>query len=118
LVRGTFELSPSATAYSELGLSRIDTFQTFQAPFFAGTNGLTQTAAGLQPYTYNINFAPGVAGNPFAGNARYGGVLEDMRTRDNEIRSDTIRALMGATYTVGSWISTAASAAPAPRPQR
>jgi iron complex outermembrane receptor protein len=103
LVRGTLELSGTASAYAELGLSRVDTFQTFQAPFFAGTTGLTATGGGLRPYTYNINFEPGVAGNPFPTRARYVGVLADMGTRDTEIRSDTLRGLVGATYSLGSW---------------
>jgi iron complex outermembrane recepter protein len=102
--RGTKQLSPDATAYFEVGLSRVDTFQTFQAPFFSGTTGLTPGANNsLTPYTYNINFAPGVAGNPFATNARYTGVMNDLGTRDADIRSDSTRLLAGASYTVGKW---------------
>ncbi|SEL29793.1 iron complex outermembrane recepter protein [Roseateles sp. YR242] len=102
--RATKQLSPEATAYVELGLSRVDTFQTFQAPFFAGTTGLTPGANDtLTPYTYNITFAPGVAGNPFSTNARYTGVMNDLGTRDADIRSDSTRLLAGASYSVGKW---------------
>jgi len=103
LGRATYEVSPTMTAYAEAGLSRTDTIQTFQAPFFAGTTGLVQTAAGLRPFPYNINFAPGVSGNPFSTNARYNGVLNDMGTRDNEITSDAVRLLAGLKYTLGNW---------------
>ncbi len=103
LIRGNMQLSPAVNAYSEIGLSRTETEQTFQAPFFAGTTGLQATAAGLRPFPYNITFGPGVAGNPFAGNARYIGVLNDMGTRDNEITSTDLRGLVGLSYTVASW---------------
>jgi iron complex outermembrane receptor protein len=103
LGRGTAQISTSMTGYVELGLSRVTTFQRFQDPFFAATTGLTQTAAGLRPFTYNINFAPGAAGNPFPTNARYQGVLADMGTRDTDITSDTSRLLGGFNYTLGSW---------------
>jgi len=103
LGRGNFEISPNIQAYTELGLSRVDSFQKFQDPFFAGTTGLTQTAQGLRPFTYNINFAPGVAGNPFSTNARYSGVLGDMGTRDTSIRSDTYRVLAGVKYSFGAF---------------
>lgn len=103
LGRATFELSPSATGYVELGLNRTETFQPFQSTFFAGTTGLTQTGAGLRPFPFNVTFAPGVAGNPFASNARYVGVLNDMGTRDSDITSDTMRLLAGLTYVLGKW---------------
>ena len=101
--RGTMEFNPNLTGYVEAGFSRIDTFQTFQSPFFAATTALTQTAAGLRPFTYNIRFAPGVAGNPFGTNAVYTGVLQDLGTRDLDQRSDTWRVLGGANYTVKNW---------------
>jgi iron complex outermembrane recepter protein len=103
LGRATYEISPTTSAYAELGLSRNSTFQTFQDPFFAGTTGLTPTPAGLRPFTYNITFAPGVAGNPFPTNARYTGVLGDMGTRNTDISSDTVRAVGGLKYVVAGW---------------
>ncbi len=103
LGRGTMAFSDTTTGYLELGLSRVETFQTFQDPFFAGTTGLTQTSAGLRPFTYNINFAPGVAGNPFPSNARYQGVLGDMGSRNTDITSDTLRVLAGLNYSWGKW---------------
>lgn len=103
LGRVNVQLGAAATGYAELGLSRNKSFQTFQSPFFAGTTGLQQTAAGLRPYPYNITFAPGVAGNPFTTNARYVGVLNDLGTRDTEITSDTYRVLVGAKYSLGSF---------------
>lgn len=107
LIKGTKEFGTAATVYTEIGLSRVDTFQTFQSPFFAGTTGLEPRGTGadatLVPYTYNINFGPGASGNPFANNARYTGVLNDMGTRDNDIRSDSTRVLIGANYTIGTW---------------
>ena len=101
--RGTLQLSPNLTAFAEVGFSRVSSYQKFQSPFFAGTTGLTNTAVGLRPFTYNINFAPGVAGNPFSTPARYVGVLQDMGTRDTDITSDTLRALAGIKYTIGGW---------------
>lgn len=102
--RGTKQLSGDAVAYAEVGLSRVDTTQTFTNPFFAGTTGLAPGANNtVTPYSYNITFAPGVSGNPFASNARYVGALNDVGTRDTSIRSDAARLLVGASYTVGKW---------------
>ncbi len=103
LGRGNFEISPTIQGFGEVGLSRVDSFQKFQNPFFAGTTGLTQTALGLRPFTYNVNFAPGVAGNPFTTNARYVGVLADLGTRDTSIRSDSYRLLAGLKYSFGAF---------------
>jgi iron complex outermembrane recepter protein len=103
LGRGNVEISPTLQGFAEIGLSRVDSFQRFQSPFFAGTTGLTQTPQGLRPFTYNINFAPGAAGNPFTTNARYVGVLGDMGTRDTTINSDSYRILAGLKYTIGAF---------------
>lgn len=101
--RGTYELNPNATTYLEVGYSRVDTFQTFQSPFFAGTTGLHQTAAGLSPFTYQIRFAPGVAGNPFNTPATYSGVMTQLGTRNTDQQSETWRVLAGANYTWRNW---------------
>ena len=103
LGRGTYEFSPAATGFVEVGLSRNKSFQTFQDPFFAGTVGLQQTPAGLRPFPFNILFEPGVAGNPFPTRAFYTGVLGDMGTRNTDIQSDTVRLIGGVTYTVANW---------------
>jgi len=102
LGRGTREFSPNLTGYLELALSRVKNFQTFTAPFF-NTTGLKPTAAGLLPYSYTANFAPGAGGNPFDTNARITGSMQDFPLRDQETVSDTYRVLAGATYTVKSW---------------
>lgn len=101
--RATLRLGQNMTGFAELGYSKNTSYQKFQAPFFAGTTGLQSTPAGLRPFTYNINFAPGVAGNPFSTAARYVGVFGDMGTRDTDIESETIRALAGLRYTFGNW---------------
>jgi iron complex outermembrane recepter protein len=100
LTRGTLELSPTMQAYAELGLSKVDSAQTFTRPFF-NTTGLTPTPLGLKPFSYTINFAPGVAGNPFSTLARYAGALNDLGTRNTSISSDSYRVLAGLKYTVG-----------------
>ncbi|HUR19830.1 MAG TPA: TonB-dependent receptor, partial [Vicinamibacterales bacterium] len=102
LSRFTKEFSPTATGYVELGLSRVENYQVFTAPFF-NTTALQQTAAGLRPFTYTANFAPGAAGNPFDTNARITGNMQDFGTRDQNTVSDTFRVLAGLTYTVRSW---------------
>ena len=103
LGRGTVEISPTLQGFGEVGLARVSSFQKFQNPFFAGTTGLTQTALGLRPFTYNVNFAPGVAGNPFSTNARYVGVFGDLGTRNTDIKSDSYRLLAGVKYTFGAF---------------
>ncbi len=103
LGRFTGEISPTATGYVELALSRVDSSQVFTPPFFAGTTGLQQTAGGLRPFTYQIRFAPGVAGNPFPTNALWSGNLYSLGTRDNDIQSDTLRFLTGAKYAIANW---------------
>jgi iron complex outermembrane recepter protein len=102
LGRFTREFSPNATGYVELGLSRVENYQTFTPPFF-NTTALEPTAAGLRPFAYTANFAPGVAGNPFSNNARITGNLQDFGTRDQETVSDTVRILAGLTYNVRNW---------------
>jgi iron complex outermembrane receptor protein len=103
LVRGTWELAPRTELYAEGALNRVKTDQTFTPPFFAGSVGLSQTPQGLQPFTYNITFAPGVAGNPLGENARFTGNLYSLGTRDLEITSDTLRGLVGSKYGFGTW---------------
>jgi iron complex outermembrane recepter protein len=102
LGRGTFEFGASASAYAEVGLNRTETEQTFTRPFFQ-TTGLEPTAAGLRPFSYNINFAPGAAGNPFGTTAQYAGALMDVGTRDAEVTSDSLRTLAGLKYGISSW---------------
>ena len=102
LGRGTYEISPTMNAFVELGLSRVKSEQTFTNPFF-NTTALRPTPAGLQPFSYTINFAPGAAGNPFDTPARYTGSLNDLGSRNADIQSDTVRLLAGLTYTLGTW---------------
>ncbi len=101
LGRGTVEISPTLQGFGEVGLSRVSSFQRFQSAVFAGTTGLRQSPQGLRPFTYNINFAPGAAGNPFSTNARYVGVLGDVGTRNTDIQSDSYRLLAGLKYSFG-----------------
>ena len=102
LGRGTVEISPTLQGYSEIGLSSVKTNQTFTQPFYA-TTGLTQTLVGLRPFSYTVNFAPGVAGNPFSTLARYAGALNNSGTRNSEIASDTFRLLGGLKYSFGAF---------------
>ncbi len=102
LGRLTKSFSDTMTGYIDLGLSHIETDQTFTDPFFQST-ALQPTSVGLRPFAFNINFAPGSAGNPFATNARYVGAFQDLGTRNQTIESDTFRILAGLTYTVGKW---------------
>jgi iron complex outermembrane receptor protein len=113
LSRGTYEISPTVTAFAEVALSRVKTDQSFTNPFF-NTTGLNPTPQGLKPFSYTINFAPGVAGNPFAtasngasapggATARYSGALNDMGSRDAHIQSDTGRFLAGLLYSFSNW---------------
>ncbi|WP_431260474.1 TonB-dependent receptor plug domain-containing protein [Roseateles chitinivorans] len=103
LGRGTKVFSQDVTGYVELGLSRSDTEQTFSAPSFVTTALKRLNAGSLQPFAYNVTFPTGVAGNPFASNARYNGSLNDIGTRDGKIRSDATRVLAGVSYTLGTW---------------
>ena len=100
LGRGTVELSPTLQGYGEVGLSQVKSKQIFTAPFF-NTTALTPTSVGLRPFAYTVNFAPGVAGNPFNSLARYSGSLNDMGTRNSEIKSESYRLLAGLKYTIG-----------------
>jgi len=111
--RGTVEISPTLSAFVELGLSRVKSEQTFTNPFFNST-GLEPTSAGLKPFAYTINFAPGAAGNPFqtaangpsaagGATARYVGSLNDLGSRDAKIESDTGRLLAGLLYSFNNW---------------
>ena len=103
LGKGTYQFSPTTTGYVEGAYSHITSYNVFTAPFWSGTTGLNPTAAGLKPFTYNINFAPGVSGNPFGTNARFLGSLWDAGTRDTDITSDTYRILAGVQYNVAGW---------------
>jgi iron complex outermembrane recepter protein len=102
LGRGTVEIAPTIQGFGEIGLSRNETNQRFTQPFF-NTTGLTRTDVGLRPFAYTVNFAPGVAGNPFPSLARYGGAINDLGTRDARIESEALRLLAGLKYSFGSW---------------
>lgn len=102
LGRATREFSANLTGYLELGLSRVENFQIFTPPFF-NTTALQQTAAGLRPFSYTVNFAPGAAGNPYSTPARITGNLQDFGTRDQKTESDTLRVLGGLSYTIRNW---------------
>lgn len=93
LGRAQYEISNQLTAFADLMLSRVETQQTF-TPSFVGTTALKQTPAGLKPYSFNVNLAPGAGGNPFATAGRYVGNL-DLGTRDADITSDSYRILGG-----------------------
>jgi iron complex outermembrane receptor protein len=103
LGRGTYDFSSTMQGFAEVAYSRLENYQVFTAPFFAGTTGLTQTAAGLRPFTYNITFGPGVAGNPFGANATFAGNHWNLGTRDQETVSDTYRAIAGLRYALAGW---------------
>lgn len=103
LGRATVEISPTLQGYAELGISHNKTEQVFTPPFFSATTGLTMTSVGLRPFTYNVNFAPGVAGNPFSTLARYTGSQNDMGSRDQIITTDAFRGLAGVKWTLGTW---------------
>ncbi|MDQ3027370.1 MAG: TonB-dependent receptor [Pseudomonadota bacterium] len=100
--RFTKEFSANATGYIDLGLSRVENFQTFTAPLWV-TTALEPTAAGLRPFAFTANFAPGAAGNPFGNRARWVGNLQSFGTRDSELVSDTVRILAGLTFNVRGW---------------
>jgi iron complex outermembrane receptor protein len=102
LVKGTLEISPTLQAYSELGFSKVDSKQVFTPTFFAGSTNSALAAQGIQP-VFNINFAPGVAGNPFSTTARYAGALNDLGTRDTSVSSETYRILAGLKWSFGAW---------------
>ncbi len=102
LGRGTVEISPSLQGYAEIGASEVKTKQIFTQPFF-NTTGLTPTSVGLRPFTYTVNFAPGVAGNPFSTLARFAGSLSNEGTRDSVIKSDSFRILTGVKYSFGAF---------------
>ena len=103
LGRGTYDFSATTQAFGEFAYSRVDNYQVFTAPFFAGTTGLQQTPAGLRPFTYNVTYGPGVAGNPFGSNSTFSGNLWNLGTRDQETQSDTYRFLGGLRYAFAGW---------------
>jgi iron complex outermembrane recepter protein len=103
LGRGIFDFTPRVQGFAELAYTNTETEQTFTKPFFANTTGLEPTPGGLQPFTYNIIYGPGVAGNPFGTNATFAGNLQGLGTRDATIESDTWRVLAGLRYGFGTW---------------
>jgi iron complex outermembrane receptor protein len=102
LGRATVELSPTLQGYAEVGASEVKTLQVFTQPFF-NTTGLTPTSVGLRPFSYTVNFAPGVAGNPFTTLARFAGSLSNAGTRDTTVKSDSFRILTGLKYSFGAF---------------
>jgi iron complex outermembrane receptor protein len=103
LGRGTFDFTPTVQGFAEVAYSRVDNYQVFTSPFFAGTTGLQPTGTGLMPFTYNVTFGPGVAGNPFGTTATFVGNNTSLGTRDQDTKSDTYRALAGVRYVLGGW---------------
>ena len=107
LGRGIFDFTSTTQGFAEFGYSRVETKQTFTPPFFQ-TTALQPTAAGLSPFSYNIIFGPGVAGNPFPTNATFAGSLYSLGTRDAKIESDTYRGLAGLRFSGFGWDGEAA----------
>lgn len=103
LGRGTFDISSATQTFVEAAYSKEDTFQTLGAPSFAGATAMQPTPAGLRPFTYNIIFPAGVSGNPFSGNARYQGRLNDIGLVNSDVSSDTVRLLAGLRYAAWRW---------------
>ena len=97
------EFSANVSGYAELGLSRVENYQVFTAPLWVTTALEPVPGAGLRPFAYTANFAPGAAGNPFASNARWIGNIQSFGTRDSELVSDTVRVLAGLTYSFRNW---------------
>ena len=102
LTRGVFDFTPRIQGFAEFGYSHTETQQTFTKPVFV-TTALQPTPAGLQPFSYNVIFGPGVSGNPFGTNATFTGNLQGLGTRNAEIESDTYRTLAGLRYGFGTW---------------
>ncbi len=102
LGRGLFDFTPRVQGFAEFSLSHTESEQTFTKPVFI-TTALQPTAAGLQPFSYNIIYGPGVSGNPFGTNATFTGNLQGLGTRNSEIESDTYRVLAGVRYGLGTW---------------
>lgn len=102
LGRGVVDVSSNLQVFSEVGYSQVKTEQTFTPPFFQST-GLQQTSVGLRPFSYNVIFPTGVGGNPFGANATFLGSFRDMGTRDTEIKSNTLRGLLGAKGNFAGW---------------
>jgi len=100
--RGVFDFTPRVQGFAEFGYTHTETEQTFTKPVFI-TTALQPTPAGLQPFSYNIIYGPGVAGNPFGTNATFTGNLQGLGTRNSEIESDTYRVLAGLRYGFGTW---------------
>ena len=100
LGRATYNISSTTQLWGEVGLSRVETHSSTTPPFFAGSTGTTVTPAGLRPFTYNITFAPGVAGNPLPANARFTGNLFAIGDRTNDITSDTARLVTGLKWSL------------------
>jgi iron complex outermembrane receptor protein len=101
--RLTYDITPTIEAYGEIGLSQVKSDAVFTPRFFAGNTALRQTPAGLAPFTFNVNFAPGVAGNPFNTPAQFSGNLFQLGTLNYDTKSDTGRFLAGLKYTFGGW---------------
>lgn len=99
LLRGTLDINSTTQAFLEAAYSQVESYQVFTPGFFV-TTALQPTPLGLRPFTFNTTFAPGVAGNPLPGNARWTGNLTWLGTRDSDISSDTMRVLGGLKYSI------------------
>ena len=91
------------TGYVEVGLSRVETDQTFTDPFFH-TTGLSRPRPACVRSRTTSTSRRASAGNPFTrtGQARYVGSSRTS-ARATDIESDTFRFLAGLTYTFGKW---------------
>ena len=103
LSRGTFAITPTVEAFAEVGLSRVKSDAVFTPRFFANNTALRPTPAGLAPFTFNVNFAPGVAGNPFSSPAQFSGNMFQLGPLTFDTKSDTGRFVGGVKYTFGGW---------------
>lgn len=92
--RGTVQVTPTLTAFGEVGYSNTSTEQTFQRAFVR-TTGFATSGQSVIPFTYRVILAPGQGGNTTGGNVEYRGSFWDLGPRRASIESDALRLLGG-----------------------
>jgi iron complex outermembrane receptor protein len=102
--RGTYAFSEKVEAYGEVGYTRNETNYIFQEAAPATTRFAPIAGqAGFTAQPFNQIYAPGASGNPFAANATYAGVYQDLGLRTTDVTSDAVRLLAGLKYSFGTW---------------
>jgi iron complex outermembrane receptor protein len=102
VANGTFDITPSFQAFTDLAYSHTDSFQPFTP------TGFSSTSVAFDPTTGGVRRVPGILpvgnpSNPFTTPTNISYTFFDVGERDSDITSNFYRVLGGLKGSIGKW---------------